>query len=109
MLLKISSVIRRFAAVVYAQRGAALGADAAQAWIIGAAVVVAWSGLIGQMSATWRWLSPGVVLAAWAGADAVVRAREKSARAVFTLAAGAVGIGAMLPAWPGAATPLRQA
>jgi hypothetical protein len=109
MLLKISSVIRRFAAVVYAPRGAALGADAAQAWFIGAAGVVAWSGLIGQMSATWRWLSPGVVLAAWAAADAIVRAREKSARAVFTLAAGAVGIGAMLPAWPGAATPLRQA
>jgi hypothetical protein len=95
MLLKISSVIRRFAAVVYAQRGAALGADAALAWIIGAVVVVAWSGLVGQMSATWRWLSPGVLLAAWAAANAVLRARQTSARAVLSLAAGAVAVGAM--------------
>ena len=40
-------------------------ADAAQAWMIGAAAVVAWSGLNGQMTPSWRWLSPGLVLAAW--------------------------------------------
>jgi len=109
MFLKISSVSRRFAAVVYEQIGAARWSDAAQAWFFGAILLVAWSGLIGQIRTTWLWLGPGLLLAAWSAADTVLCARQKSACAVLSLAAGAVAVGAMLPAWPGVSTPLMQA
>jgi hypothetical protein len=103
MLLKSLSVTCRFSSIFYEKTGAA------QAWFFGAVVVFAWSSLVGQMSATWLWLGPGLLLAAWSTANAFLHKRQTSARAAFTLATGAVAIGAILPTWPGVSTPLMQA
>ena len=109
MLLKFSSDMHRCEVVATAPSRVAQWADAAQAWMIGAAAVVAWSGLHGQMTPSWRWLSPGLVLAAWSAVHVFLRARETSTGAVISLAAGVIALGAMLPAWPGVSTPLMQA
>lgn len=77
--------------------------------VFGCLAAIAWSELTGQSALTWSWLGPGVVIVGWATIRNPMGRRRAGWRRELVVGVGGVTVGSLLPAWPGASSPLEQA
>ena len=74
-------------------------------FLLGGATLLAGAALQGAVGMAWDWVGPGLLLAGWSFARWGLERRSGGRGLVLVAGALAVGLAALLPAWPGADAP----